>query len=340
MKRQTKRGPAGDLPGQLQMDWSDAAPPATVAPVSERPAAAIQDASPAPVQRLKWDFRTTFPQPAAEALDAGVLSEEDAEPENVRSLHEEHARQAMAVLRDLDGVLDARRRGVDPRTGRKPATHAGRERLRKLLATEPARLERWWQSLMDTYEQGFGPDAADAFGKAIRGWHAGVEIVANGRTSLPALEALPPAVAPAAEAKASPAAEAEPTPDTARKHRTRRQTLHAIARLPVPRPLPAAIAQGRFGFDEQGRPIRPGADEIRAISEQHAEKLVELIAAMPPSKPGASRPEAERPQGEFRSGITKYAEDFGERAAEQLEAYVRRQAASHETSPAPSGRRR
>jgi hypothetical protein len=56
----------------------------------------------------------TFPQPSQEALDAGVLSDEDAE-ENVRAIHEELIREALFVLHSLDAVLDARRLGVDGR---------------------------------------------------------------------------------------------------------------------------------------------------------------------------------------------------------------------------------
>ena len=75
--------------------------------------------------------------------------------------------------------MDARRRGVDPVTGKSPKSHAARERLRKLFDSEPARLERWFQNLMDTYESAFGPDAADAFDKAIRARHAGIQVVAG-----------------------------------------------------------------------------------------------------------------------------------------------------------------
>jgi hypothetical protein len=48
------------------------------------------------------------------------------------------------------------------------------------------------------------------------------------------------------------------------------------ARLPVPRPMAAAVGRGHFGKDEHG-PIRPTLDEVRAITEQHAEKLIDLL---------------------------------------------------------------
>lgn len=49
------------------------------------------------------------------------------------------------------------------------------------------------------------------------------------------------------------------------------------ARLPVPRPLASDIATGHFGHEENAKPVRPGAHEIRETSERHAEKLIELL---------------------------------------------------------------
>lgn len=291
----TRRGRSDhDDPGQLRIDWA-------------RSSAAGGPADPRPqVQRLRWDFRSSFPEPTPEAIEAGVLADEDAEPENVRALHEEHVREALAVLKGLDVVHDARRRGIDPETGTSPRTDAARARLRQRLATEPARLERWWNTLMDTYESGFGPEAADAFGKAVRAWHAGIEVIADD-----ARQANP---APATVADMLFAPE-----DIA----PRRNPSRVVAKLPVPRPIPAAVAAGRFGRDEAGRPIRPGAGEVREITEQHAEKLIGLLDRDTPSVPD---PERQHVREAFRDGIAAYAEDFGPRPAAQLEVYVRRQA--------------
>ena len=107
----------------------------------------------------------------------GTLQPEDAEPENLASLHEEHARHVLALLHDLDAVMDARRSGVDPRTGKAPRTAKQREALEKLFKEEPSRLEREFDTLIDVYEEVFGAVAADAFRKAIRAWHAGVEVI-------------------------------------------------------------------------------------------------------------------------------------------------------------------
>src|SRR4051794_16616436 len=81
-----------------------------------------------------------------------------------------------------------------------------------------------------------------------------------------------------ASAKESKPAEGEPTivaPTSAKDtvapgsvpRRTRRRHTDIVARLPVPKPLPASVAAGHFGHDEDGKVIRPAADEIRAITE-------------------------------------------------------------------------
>jgi hypothetical protein len=104
----------GDVPGQLQIDWR------SLVPSVENPRMPADSAVAPLVQRLKWDFGTSFPQPMPEAIDAGIVSDEDATPEGIRSIHDEHARELLMTLHDLDAVLNARRRGVDPATG-KPA---------------------------------------------------------------------------------------------------------------------------------------------------------------------------------------------------------------------------
>jgi hypothetical protein len=66
------------------------------------------------VQRLPWDFRTSFPQPTDDAIENGTLEESDREPENLKSLHENYATQCLATLAALDKVTQARQMGVDP----------------------------------------------------------------------------------------------------------------------------------------------------------------------------------------------------------------------------------
>ena len=112
---------------------------------------------------LPWDFTASFPHPADEAVDSGVLGETDLEPANLKRLHEKHMGEALALLAAIDGTTDARRRGIDPRTGGTARTHASREKLRRNLEHEPARLERAFLTLVGTYANAFGEVAADAF---------------------------------------------------------------------------------------------------------------------------------------------------------------------------------
>ena len=96
-------------------------------------------------------------------------------------------------------------------------------------------------------------------------------------------------------------------------------------RLPVPRPLPEAVANGHFGHDDNG-PVSPNADEVREITENHAETLIDLVADLKEAKlrhlGDASLDECSK---QIENAVEKYAQDFGGRAGEQLLAYARRQ---------------
>lgn len=303
MRRLRGSGGRDDVPGQLRIDWIAVSEPPTAYADSLLPAG---DA-PRPALTLPWDFKTTFPIPTEEAVDAGRILDEDTTPAAIRAIHEEHAREALATLNALDAVVDARRRGVDPATGAPPRTPAARERLAKRLHTEPERLEHAFTVLMDVYEEAFGYEARNAFAKAIRAWHAGIDVVAESSAGTAATPT-----------KARPS-QPDLLPQTFRRHdRSRR----IPARLPVPKPLAVAIAAGRFGHEESGKPIRPGLHEVREITEQHADKLIELLDQI------AAAPNSNKPAllESFQNGLAAYAEDFGQPATDQLEAYVRRQA--------------
>ena len=113
------------------------------------------------------------------------------------------------------------------------------------------------------------------------------------------------------------------------------------ARLPVPHPLPAAVGKGNFGEDEHG-PVRPSLDEVRAISDHHAEKLIvlldelntthETLRAMTRGDRPALVREKDRLLSAYQSGIALYAEDFGQAAANRLDAYVKYQVRIREES--------
>jgi hypothetical protein len=227
-----------------------------------------------------------------------VIDASDLEPENLKAMHEQYAAEMLATLRAIDRVTDARRRGVDPATGRPPKTHAAREKLRQFLQEEPGRLERYFTALTEVYENAFGGEAADAFSKALRAWYAGVEVV--GDTNV---VDMPP-----------------------------RRT---CSRLPTPKPLPTRVAAGTFGRDDHGDPIRPSRDEIHAITEQHAEKLIDMMEQLqavgrslhsPHTDKARLYAERDRVKGLIRSAVTAYGEDFGQDAARQLERYAEREA--------------
>ena len=304
MSRRSRGGPGSD-PNQFQIDWTGAntSPSSTPAAVAEPVAAPPSHASVLRL-RLKWDFADFFPQPTEQAIEAGLISAEDISLENIRAIHEEHAREMLATLHDLDAVRDAKRRGVDPATGKPPRTAASRERLQKLYESEPLRLERWFENLLGVYADTFGQEAADSFGNAVRAWHAGVKV-----TLISEPENVPPAPATPAVAPAA-------------KPKQHREHARIMARLPVPRPLPSAVAAAQFGREENDKPVRPGAHEVRVITEQHADKLIDLLDSL--ASAPANGKDALRAQ--FTAGIAAYAEDFGEHAGQQLEAYVRREA--------------
>ena len=325
MARSSGRRPSGgDDSNQLHINWAggDADSPtvATVTPVNTEPAAPALAESRTLVQRLKWDFKTSFPQPTDQAVDEGVIDAADLTPDAIRSIHEEHARQALGALHDLDVVMDAKRRGVDPRNNRKPMLAETKQRLQTFLETEPARLDRWYQTLMDTYADTVGADAADQFSKAIRAWHAGIQVVGDGQPNRPVRVTEPSGHAPGMD---------EPVEKPIKHRVTRRppEQRRIIAVLPVPKPLPAAVAAGNFGQEENGKLICPGAHEVREITKRHVEKLIDLLDTIQLAGGSCMPTEAIRLQGLFDTALTAYAKDFGQHAANQLEAYVTCQAA-------------
>jgi hypothetical protein len=94
------------------------------------------------------------------------------------------------------------------------------------------------------------------------------------------------------------------------------------------------VAAGHFGHDDDGKAIRPEADEIRAITESLADRLIGLLDAMKDMKQESAR---QAMQEQFTQAVQMYAMEFGERPARQLEAHVRRQSSLDEDDRRPSG---
>jgi hypothetical protein len=92
------------------------------------------------------------------------------------------------------------------------------------------------------------------------------------------------------------------------------------AHLPAPEPLPAAVKNGVFGYDDTDEPIEPDAAEVRAITLTHAERLIDILNQM--RQGGADHV---RLTDQLRASLALYAEDFGQEAANRLEAYARHQ---------------
>ena len=97
-----------DDPNQTLIDWENPQAPAVAAqPVFPDPIELIARAPAPPVQYPPWDFKTTFPRPSEEALDAGVIDERDCQANYLKSLHDDYARQLLPTLRAIDAARDA-----------------------------------------------------------------------------------------------------------------------------------------------------------------------------------------------------------------------------------------
>jgi hypothetical protein len=141
---------------------------------------------------------------------------------------------------------------------------------------------------------------------------------------------LPPASHPSAEA-AEPQEATLPGLDLSKSAAPK---VRHPACLPVPKPLASAVGKGNFGEDEHG-PVRPCPAEVRAITEYHAEKLIDLLGRLQATDAQLGRSssgdrsslirEKDRLLSAYQSGIALYAEDFGQHAANRLDAYVRHQ---------------
>jgi len=269
------------------------APAAATAPVLPTPA--TEDC---PTVELRWDFEQTFPRPLEQAIEAGLLHEEDADPEALRSLHAAHAREVMALLSRIDVVADARRRELDPETGRAPRTEKAKDALRRRLAREPEYLRHTLDVLIDVYAEAFGDEAAVCFRTACEARHAGYHVVAQQQRPGAAQSIARDSKCPPASGWAEPDRSA-PFPGEAEDDG-----------LPLARPLCAAVLAGVFGFEDDGRPVDPSAEEVEAITRPQAERLI--AASQTPSSGWEHS----------REILRRYEEDFGAQAAERLERYA------------------
>lgn len=149
---------------------------ATPLPISLTPTEPYATTDDRPTIELRWDFRTSFPQPLESAIEAGRIFDEDCEPEAIAAIHDEHAREVLATLEQKRVLLESVRLGLNPETGKPIRTEKQRERLLTLHASEPGILDSHFNALIDVYAEVFGDEAAQDFRIAIHAWHNGLQV--------------------------------------------------------------------------------------------------------------------------------------------------------------------
>lgn len=134
-----------------------------------------------------WDFTNIFPSPLPQAIEAGLLADDCITAEGNRALHDEHARECLAILSDLDALAEGTRSGIDPRTGNKPRTAKAREMLQRYLEAAPVQLRCSLDDMFAAYADAFGESAAAGFRDCLVERHRNRPQVMNG----PATEMAP-----------------------------------------------------------------------------------------------------------------------------------------------------
>ncbi len=306
---------------QYEFTWPSAAAHAAPLPTPQRTSQLLQleslpntantNSPPAEDLPSRWDFVTKFPEPLKDAIDNGLLDPSDATEDSVRAIHEEHAEQCLRLLQAIDALEEARRQGTDPRTRKKPRTDKARQNMEQYFTTAPAALTRQFDDLMAAYERAFGQEAANSFRTAVHVRHR----------SAPLRPA--PVIAQTVTA-ISPGIENDDDMD-----------LLGGPAMPHPLPLESAVQSGAFGYEETGEPIYPAPDEIQAITEHHAERLMELRHALQAAENDATAAtqgqrqaacrEKDGALSAYQAALGLYAEDFGDAAAQLLDAWVHHQ---------------
>ncbi len=102
-----------------------------------------------------------------------------------------------------------------------------------------------------------------------------------------------------------------------------------------PSPFPPLLPPDGLAMTRRATLIHPSADEVRAITENQADKLIDMLDALV-AVPGRPATATSLP-ALFQSILIAYAQDFGDHAARQLEAYARRQSSLDESSRTARG---
>jgi hypothetical protein len=113
------------------------------------------------------------PEPLAEAVHAGVFGYDEQglivpDAEDVRAMTEEHARELVITLSELDHLRRCAHYPIDPVSGKTPRSEEGRERLVNRLNNQAAQLEQHYEDVLAAYADGFGLEAADSLDRVVR----------------------------------------------------------------------------------------------------------------------------------------------------------------------------
>lgn len=269
---------------QLAFDWGQSELPKDPTTLSD---VSLQPASPPAASPADFDFKTTFPSPRQDAVDAGVFGAEELDDDSIRGIHHEHALELLSILADLDAIAQARLDGTDPRTGRSPRGAAARERLTRFFDEEPPRLQSHFESLIAVYADAFGERAAEQFEAHVRTRYQkrDFEEELEQRCRMPVPEPLAEAIE-----KASFGMEDEQTPVDPSREEVHDITEHHGARL--------------VELLEQLE------DQLADATAEQRDKLIS---------------EKDRARSGCQGVLALYAEDFGEAAARQLESWAKAQ---------------
>ncbi len=313
---------------QLLFDWNQSSlplgPPAPLADASlTSPPATGRDLS-NDVVPASFDFVNTFPPPRQEAVACGVFGNDVPDAAATAAVHQELGGELSFILRQLKAIDDAKTQGIDPGTGRSPRGIAARERLAEFFGTETERFQRRWDSLIESYANGFGQGAANQFASHLR-------LVTDATSASDLSSDSPPISLPleSAVVRGVFGMEDEHTPVVPTDEDVRCITVSCAERL----------LELRERLDAATRRASPLTGSASASTTQTSSgsssglpKTGSLSATASGGRP-ESFAELDRMWCAYHQQLALYAEDFGDAAATRLERWVVSQLRRSEPPP-------
>jgi hypothetical protein len=141
------------------------------------------------IRILPWDFRTSFPEPERNNLLPVLDGAGDDRKAVLKEHHAIHTQRGLALLSEIDWIIEAQRLGFDPNTGLPLADAQSRDEAVKRLERERVEQEAVFERLINDYASRFGKTNAEFFRTAIRVWHLGGTVITPSPPTSPALEA-------------------------------------------------------------------------------------------------------------------------------------------------------